>query len=73
MSQENVVTDEIRVDNVSNGDTNGVEQANSPPASDNCEDSRHDAAYSASPRTNRKIFVGALTPETTERKLMPFF
>ena len=64
------MSEDTCVQKISNGEQNGVEKSCSPPPSENCEEHRVENNYSCSPRPNKKIFVGALTPETTER--MPF-
>lgn len=72
MSQENVVGAENVLETPHNGTINGDESIHSPNNSENCEDPHQEQSYSGSPRSNRKIFVGALNPETTERMYTAF-
>lgn len=69
MAQDQSGNEEKGAEQIPNGELNGNESTCSVNYG-NQEDHRTDNNYSGSPRPNKKIFVGALTLETTERRLL---
>lgn len=73
MSQERTLNEVKGVEGTTNGEENGMHKSCSSPISENCEEHRPENNYSGSPRSNKKIFVGALAQDTTERTLTSIF
>lgn len=68
MARSQSGNEEKNGEQISNEERNGNENGCSL-SHENHEDQRTENNFSGSPRPNKKIFVGALTPETTERRL----
>nr|CDS21411.1 heterogeneous nuclear ribonucleoprotein [Echinococcus granulosus] len=73
MSQERSLNDVKSVEVTTNGEENGVNKSCSSLIPENCDVHRPENNCSGSPRSNKKIFVGALTPDTTEQNLIDYF
>ncbi|KAL5103246.1 Heterogeneou nuclear ribonucleoprotein A/B [Taenia crassiceps] len=73
MSQERSLNEVKSVEGTTNGEENGIHKPCSSPVSENCEEHRPENNYSGSPRSNKKIFVGALAQDTTEQDLIDYF
>ncbi|KAM3184783.1 hypothetical protein ACTXT7_007684 [Hymenolepis weldensis] len=72
MAQSQSGNEEKNGEQISNDEINGNENGCSL-SHENHEDQRTENNFSGSPRPNKKIFVGALTPETTEQNLTEYF
>nr|CDS29517.1 heterogeneous nuclear ribonucleoprotein [Hymenolepis microstoma] len=72
MAQSQSGNEENNGEQIINEDTSVIENGCSL-SHENHEDQRTENNFSGSPRPNKKIFVGALTPETTEQNLTDYF